>query len=221
MTSKASLTELIKTSFIELMKDTSTATVGHVVAFDTKTQLAQIQIGIERVGLDGETFDPSPLIEVPVHFPGGDFFVEYEIGAGTEGHIIFSQRCIDGWVNTGGIAANPILRFHDDSDAIFIPGTRSQPNKITGFTNDGIRLRNKAGSSFIWLKKDGTIQIDGDVTLNGNITQTGDITASGTITGTTDVVGGTVSLSTHIHIPGGFNVPGAGAVVGVSGIPAP
>jgi hypothetical protein len=168
MPEQTQLTELFKRSFREMMKDVGTSIVGHVLAFDSDTQLAQVQIGIERIDIDGKTFTPPPLIEVPVYFAGGDFLVEHQVYTGTEGMILFSQRCIDAWVNEGGVAKNPILRFHDFSDAVFFCGVRSQPNKIEGFANDGIRLRNKDASSYVWLKSDGTIEIQGtSVTING------------------------------------------------------
>lgn len=164
----ASFTEYTKRSFFEMMKNVATSIPGHVIAFDPSTQHAQIQIGVVRKDVNGKLFTPTPLIEVPVHFGGGaEFFLEYEINVGDEGVILFSQRCIDGWKTTGGVGNNPILRFHDMSDAVFIPGVRSQPNVITTFGNDGIRIRNKDGSHFIWLKKDGTITATNS---NGSLT---------------------------------------------------
>lgn len=156
----ATLTELTKRTFFEMMKDVATSIPGHVIAFDPKTQLAQIQIGIVRKDVNGVSFNPPPLIEVMVNFTGGDYSLEFQIDPGNEGFILFSQRCIDGWMNTGGIAENPIMRFHDMSDAAFFPGIRSQPNVLSDFENNGIRLRNKDGSQHVWLKNDGSIVVD-------------------------------------------------------------
>jgi len=168
MNTGISTTQLIKRSFIEMMKDIGTSIPAHILTFDTTTQLAQIQIAIEGVGYKGERFTPPPLIECPVYFFGGsDYFIECEINQGDEGIVLFSQRCIDAWVNAGGIAENPIARFHDFSDAYFLPGLRSQPNKITNFENDGIRIRDKSGNNHLWLKNDGTIHIKAaDVIIN-------------------------------------------------------
>lgn len=157
---KAALTRLVKRSFIEMMKDVGTSIPGHIIAIDPDSMLAQVQIGIVRTKVGGVTFEPSPLVEVPVYVAGGDFFVESEINPGDEGIILFSQRCIDDWVQTGGVAQNPIMRFHDFSDAYFLPGLRSQVNRITDFKNDGIRMRNKDGSKSFWLKRDGTGEIN-------------------------------------------------------------
>jgi hypothetical protein len=186
-----------------MMKGVATSSPGHILAFDPVTQLAQVQIGITRVDLNGATFDPPTIIETPVYFPGGDYHIEYQIDPGCEGDILFSQRCIDGWLQTGGIAANPIGRFHDPQDAFFLPGFRSLPNKLPSFQNNGIRLSNKAGTQFMWLKNDGTmawengagfIRVDaaGIVNING-VT----IDPASLVTTPNDVKAGVISLKLH------------------------
>lgn len=182
----------ISAAFREAMKGVCTSIPGHVLTFDPGTQLAQVQVGVLRVDINGAEFTVPPIINVPVCFPGDDFVLEFEVGAGCEGSIMFSQRCIDGWIQSGGVAANPIGRFHSMQDAMFMPGFRSIPGAVSGFANDGVRLRNKAGSQFVWLKGDNTISMqngagsfelraDGSFLINGlTITAAGDvITADG------------------------------------------
>jgi len=217
MSNKATLTELIQRSFIEMMKDVGTSIPGNILAYDPDTQLAQLQIGIQRVDVNGVTFTPPPLIECPVYVYGGDFTVETQIDPGTEGIIFFSQRCIDAWNDTGGVANIPILRFHDFSDAYFLPGMRSQPNVVSGHANNGIRLRNKAGDKYIWLKNDGTaditvdtLNINADIIHNGNTTQIGDVTLTGNITQT-----GNMILTGNITQEGVFTLTGAMTATGV------
>lgn len=155
--------KLIRNAFGELMKDVCTSIPGHVLTFDPLTQRAQVQIGILRVDVNDATFTIPPIVEVPVHFPGGDFAIEYQIDEGCEGDILFSQRCIDGWVQSGGVATNPRGRFHNMQDAMFLPGFRSQPNVLPSFQNNGVRMRNKAGTQFFWLKNDNSISMDNGV----------------------------------------------------------
>lgn len=222
MSNKASLTELFKRSHREAMKKVATSIPGHVIAFDPATQHAQIQIGVTRVDVNGETFEPPTLIEVPVAFIGGvEYYQEHQIDVGTEGIIHFSQRCIDGWKTTGGIAQNPILRFHDLQDAMFIPGLRSQPNVITDHANNGIRWRNKDGTHYVWLKNDGTIEStngtvtrtdapDGTMTeTNGNYTRT--VNPDGSMTETNGAYTKTVAVDGTVNI-NGFIITPAGAV---------
>lgn len=203
MRDKVKQPSLIKGSFRELMKDVCTSVPGHIVEFNPSTQLAQVRVGVERVDINGSTWVLEPIIQTPVHMPGGDWCLEYEVHAGTEGCILFSQRCIDGWLNTGGVGVNPHSRFHHMQDALFIPGFRPVPGALPAFANNGIRMRNKSGTQFAWLKADGSIVVengaghirlgaDGTVTING-VT----ITPDGLVTSPNDVVAKDISLTKH------------------------
>lgn len=182
---KVTQTDLLKVAFVEMMKDVCTSIPGYILAFTAGGQIAQVQIGIMRVDVNGQTFAPPPLIEVPVYFAGGSkYMIEHQIDPGDEGIVLFSQRCIDGWFNTGGVGENPIGRFHDYADAMFLPGMRSQPNAIKSFANNGVRMRDAAGANYIWLKNDGTAEIKvSTLKVIGNIEHTGDQTTSGTVQG--------------------------------------
>ncbi len=224
--------KLIRNAFGELMKDVCTSVPGHVLMFDPLTQRAQVQIGILRVDVNDATFTIPPIVEVPVHFPGGDYCVEYQIDAGCEGDILFSQRCIDGWVQSGGVATNPRGRFHSMQDAMFLPGFRSQPNVLPAFQNNGVRMRNRAGTQFVWLKSDNSISMDNGVarfnvladgtTLMQNGAGSFQLQADGTflINGLKITPDGNVitaagtNLNTHRH---GGVTPGSGT----SGVPVP
>lgn len=202
-TKRASGSQVQRVAFNENMKSVYTSIPGHVLAFDPKTQRAQIQIGIQRVDIDGTAWVPAPIVDVPVAFPGDDFILEYQIDPGCEGIVMFSQRCIDGWKQTGGAADNPTARFHNQQDAMFVPGIRSLPNVIQGFSNNGIKLRNKDGSQYAWLKNDGSLAFgNGNAAIN--ITANGDISftnPSGNVQLTADgkfIING-IEFGTHRH----------------------
>lgn len=224
--------KLIRNAFGEMIKDVCTSVPGHVLTFDPLTQRAQVQIGILRVDVNDASFALKPIVEVPVHFPGGDYAIEYQIDSGCEGVILFSQRCIDGWVQSGGVAANPIGRFHNMQDAMFLPGFRSQPNVLPDFQNNGVRMRNRAGTQFVWLMNDNSISMDNGVakfdvradgtTLMQNGAGSFQLQADGTflINGLKITPDGNVitaagtNLNTHRH---GGVTPGSGT----SGVPVP
>ena len=186
MSAEITLKTVLDTYIREYSKTVGTSIPGHIVAFEPATQLAQLQIGIKLVATDESTHDHAPIIECPVQFSGGsNFHIEHELNAGDEGLIVFSQRCMDAWIDTGGIAENPLLRFHDVNDAVFIPGVRSQPNARTAFENEGVRLTSAAGDQYVWLRdgaiteiKATTIKIIGNIEHTGNTTQTGHSTST-------------------------------------------
>jgi hypothetical protein len=228
---RAKQSRLLRDAFREVMKGVCTSIPGYVLTFNPETQLAQVQPGVSRVDINGAEFRIPPIIEVPVYFPGGDYCLEYQIDPECEGDILFSQRCIDGWIQSGGVAANPIGRFHNMQDAMFLPGFRSQPNVLPSFQNNGVRLRNKAGTQFVWLKNDNSISMDNGVarfnvlangtTLMQNGAGSFQLLADGsflinglkiTIDGNVVTASG-ISLNTHHH---GGVTPGSGN----TGVPA-
>lgn len=222
------LTEVMESSIHEALKGVGTSIPGHVLSFDPDTQLAKVQVGVEFVSVTNESFAIAPIINVPVHFPGGDFCVEYQIDEGNEGLIVISQRCIDGWIEQGGVSPQSVKRKLDMQDALFIPGIRSKPGAIADFQNNGVRMRNKSGSEYIWLKNDstadiviGTLNITGNIVHTGNTTQTGGTAISGTltaatVTATTSITVNGVEVKDHDHGPGTYTA-GATPVTGTSG----
>lgn len=222
--------------FIELMKDVGTNITGHLLAFDATTQLAQVQIGILAKDDNGNDIKPAPIIECPVHFSGGsEWMVEHQIDPKDEGLIVFSQRCLDGWIQTGGIANNPIARFHDKQDACFVPGFRSKSNAISNFQNNGVRLRNKDATVYHWLKNDSSIEsvnsmghikllASGVVDINGFLIQpvTGaassptSVSSPSVIAATSLTVAGKEQKE-HVHERGTYKV-GSSEVTGQSGV---
>lgn len=209
---------VLRTALVNHQKGVATSIPGHVVAFNPTTQRAQVQIGVRRVQVDGTTFDPPVIVDVPVSFPGDDYVLEFEIQPGCEGDIHFSQRNIDGWKQSGGVADNPSARFHHLQDAKFIPGIRSLGNVIQDFSNDGIRLRDKSGSRHVWLKNDGSLQVNNGESstvygADGSVTTSN---AGGSFMLMTD---GSVNINGVKITPNGqIQPPPGGGITGANGV---
>mgnify|MGYP000913316658 FL=1 len=219
MSDKAPLQKVVRTAFLENMKEVYTCVPGHIIAFNPETQRAQVQIGIIRVDINGSVFNPPPIVDVPVSFPGDDYVLEFQIDPGCEGHIQFSQRCMDGWKQTGRIADNPVGRFHHKQDAIFIPGIRSLSNTIEAFANDGMRIRDKTGNRHVWIKNDGSM-----VLKNGQASTTLASDNSVLITNgagsITILANGNININGVIFSPvGRVTAPAGGGFTGSNGIP--
>lgn len=216
---RAPLNTVIDAAMRGALKDTFTSVPGYVVAFNAATQRAQVQIGIVRVDIDGAIFEIPPIVDVPVSFPGDDYVLEYEIKPGCEGDIHFSQRCMDGWKQTGGIAANPVARFHNKQDAKFIPGIRSLTNAIANFANNGVRIRDASGNRYVWIKNDNTL-----VVKNGAATTTygsDNSVSTANATGHMNLLGnGNVNINgVVIDINGNIQMPSGSGFVDGNGIP--
>lgn len=214
--------KMLREIFGEYLKDNvRTSVPGHVLSFDPATQLAEVQIGLMLEDRMGNAEPRRPIVRVPVQFWGATGgTLECRVADGVEGSIMFSQECIDSWVDQGGVAAKSEPRRFSINDAYFIPGIRSVPGAITDFANDGIRLRNNSGSMYAWLRDDTSISLsngagfitigaDGTVNINGVL-----ITPNSLVTTPNDVVAEAISLKLH-------RTSGVQSGNQISGVPIP
>lgn len=180
------------------IKNIHTSIPAKVVSFNSANQTVTLQAQIKQLMKDGKTVDIPPLLDVPVSFPrGGGYAVTYPLTAGDEGIALFSERCIDGWHSSGSSTEPMDYRYHDLSDAMFIPGICSVPNSIKGFFTGGLSMQTLDGGTYIRITN-GSIIIRGNIQLSGNIAQTGGITSS------SDIVASDISLVSHTH--GGVSI---------------
>ncbi|SUC47619.1 Uncharacterised protein [Providencia stuartii] len=125
---------------------------------------------------------------------------------GDEGLVIFAERCIDGWYVSGKQSQPLDHRFHDLSDAFFLPQGSSQPNKIPNYSSDSLSLQTDDGSTFIRMQS-GKIMIKGDIEHQGNYQLTGNALIKGnhSVNGNSESSGGTLKHNgrnigdTHTH----------------------
>jgi phage baseplate assembly protein gpV len=123
-----------------------------ITSFNKDLQIVKVKPCIKAIKTidDNKEYVELPeLIEVPIITPysfSSGFSLTFPIKPGDECLLLFSQRSIDYWLNSGGIQC-PVEdispRNHSLSDAIAIAGLSSKPNSIKDYQNDCIELRNK------------------------------------------------------------------------------
>ncbi|HHS9739306.1 TPA: Gp138 family membrane-puncturing spike protein [Raoultella ornithinolytica] len=204
---------------------------GIIKSFDPETVTCVVEVSIyipkpesaegksiDRLGQDN-VFYPL-ILDAPVIFPrGGGCTLTFPVKEGDECLVVFADRCIDFWWQSGGVQNGSRGRMHDYSDAFVIPGPQSQAKKISGISTTAAQLRTDDGSAFIELAAGGDITattagsatinapeiiLNGNVTINGNLSQGmgdsgGSATMLGPVTVTNDVTAGGKSLMTHTH----------------------
>lgn len=96
---------------------------------------------------------PLPLlVDVPVVFPrGGGCTITFPVKAGDECLVVFSDRCIDFWWQSGGVQETVDPRQHDLSDAFAIAGPQSQANVISNISSTTLQMRTDDGATYIEL----------------------------------------------------------------------
>lgn len=126
-----------------------------VQSFDPDAVTVEAQPAIKwRVTEDGtEKTVPLPLlVDVPVIFPrGGGATLTFPVKPGDECLVVFADRCIDYWWQSGGVQEAVDPRKHNLSDGFALVGPQSQATKISNISTSAVQLRSDDGSTYFQL----------------------------------------------------------------------
>lgn len=196
----------LRAAFRGMKKGFWTALPGVVEAVDLDRQTVTVQPTIrEQIALDDGTLTsvPLPLLpDVPIVFPaGGGYTLTFPIQLGDECLVVFADRCIDAWWQSGGVQEQADSRMHDLSDGIAIFGPRSQPRKLSGVAANAVQLRSDDGAASIAISAAGlTLTHPSAVTINAPATTiTGALEVSGAVTATAGATIDGVPFGSHKH----------------------
>ncbi|ECF6065904.1 translation initiation factor IF-2 [Salmonella enterica subsp. diarizonae] len=124
---------------------------GIILSFDPDAVTCTVEVALRGVVGERAT-ELKPLVDVPVIFPrGGGCTLTFPVKEGDECLLIFADRCIDFWWQSGGVQETVDPRQHDLSDAFCIVGPQSQAQKISGISTGSAQLRSDDGSTFFEL----------------------------------------------------------------------
>ena len=213
----STLASNIKQGIESRVKDLHTSMPGIVQSFDAALQLATVQPAIRRIFVtregDKEILVPTDLpilINVPVVFPrGGGFSLTFPVAEGDECLLVFCERSIDNWHQTGKVKTPGAKRFHSLSDATAFVGLSSLPNKVPNYDDTNVQIKKDDGSVEITLLTDGTMKLKANTKINvetpdtefsGNVKINGDLEVVGASSLSSTVTSNGTNISdTHTH----------------------
>ena len=126
------LSQIIFQAIDKKLSDLSIHMPGKIVSYDSSKNLAIVQPAFKRK-YKSEDFaiDLPNISNVPVIFPRmGDGHLVFPIKPGMEGQLIFQQRSIDKWLDSGGEVDPEDTRKFALSDCTFLIGLTSQVNPL-------------------------------------------------------------------------------------------
>jgi hypothetical protein len=113
--------------------------IGTIQGFDATNQTAKIKLVDKRVieTEEGEELkDYSLLLDCPVFIPkGANGGFTYPIIIGDTCLVLFNDRDIDNWFESGNIQKPNTNRMHNLSDGIAIVGIKNKQNALSDFDN--------------------------------------------------------------------------------------
>ena len=113
---------------------------------------------------------PLPILpDVLVCWPtGGGVTLTFPISVGDECLVVFGDRGVDWWWNSGGVQLPFEARQHDLSDGFAVFGPRSKPRLLPDVSISAVQLRTDDGLAVIELNPDNhgvRIETPGDVAI--------------------------------------------------------
>jgi hypothetical protein len=178
-----SLVELFRRAIESRLADVHVATPAIVRSYDAAKQVVSVQPAVRRVIEDEEELfweeDFPPIDNVPVEWPGGgEMYIHFPIAEGDTGSLVFCERSISEWRETGKQSTPLDLRLHGLGSPVFKPGLRSNKNPRPDAPASGVavihvgsgilRVGPDAGAEFVALaeKVGAQLEIIKDLLLN-------------------------------------------------------
>lgn len=148
-------TDIFRQAINSQISNIHTCLPGRIVSYDFSVQKATVKPLLSKRYKD-DTIQSIPEIpNVPVIFPrSSSFSMHWPLNPGDLVLLLFSERSLDQWLNSGGEIAPLDPRKFDLSDAIAIPGL--YPFSETSPAEDNDNFIIQIGSSKMKISQDGT-----------------------------------------------------------------
>ena len=210
------LSELIKRTIIQTMRQLRVSMPCEVVRYNAKRQMVDVRIVQPEIDLAGNNIPMPVITNIPVSFVRcGNSHITHPINKGDTGFIIFADRDISSWVETNNTSVVDSARTHSMQDSYFVPGivgggNNANPNDVEiKYNNTTIHLRKNGDVDINTPSKvnvnASNVIINSETTNNGNVQINGNLTVSQMLT-----TGGFTSLGTSgggiAQLTGSINV---------------
>lgn len=148
----------------ERLATLNTGCPGIIQSYDPATRLAQVQpaVKVQYEGEDGETVEESLplLVNVPVHFPGGNGWeMVWDLTPPESCWLKFSQSSIDQWLEDGKLSPSTAARRFSLSDAVAEVGLRDKSHVGVACPAKSMRIGSVNGPQVTFNDKDLVITV--------------------------------------------------------------
>ena len=168
------LSELIKRTIIQTMRQLRVSMPCEVVRYNSKRQMVDVRIVQPEIDLAGNNIPMPVITNVPVNFKRcGNSHITHPINKGDTGFVVFADRDISSWVETNNRSVVDSARAHSMQDCYFDPGiigggTYANPNDV----------EIKYNNTTIHLRKNGDVDINTPSKVNVNASSEVNVTTN-------------------------------------------
>ncbi|MDN7925700.1 Gp138 family membrane-puncturing spike protein [Burkholderia vietnamiensis] len=156
------LLEMTRTIKDSVKRETWSALPGVIESFNPDAMTCTVQPAIKLRSRDEQGQLSSLmlplLVDCPVYFPGGGgCTLTFPVTRGDECLIVFADRAIDAWWQSGGVQETISTRVHDLSDGMVFVGFRSRPRVPGAISTTTTQLRTDDGAMHVELDPGGGV----------------------------------------------------------------
>ena len=196
----------------ELSAQIRVAMPAIVTRVNLEAQTVEVKLALQGkvLGSTGEAeWVNYPILpDVPIIFPrAGGFALTFPVKVDDECLVVFADRCIDAWWQSGCVQKPMDERLHDLSDAFALFGVTSQPRRLPSVASDAVELRDDKRANFISLKT-GTLDINIVGATNVNCDSANVNANSTTVNSPTNTINGNLTVTGLINGQGGLTISG-------------
>lgn len=194
------LSELIKRTIIQTMRQLRVSMPCEVVRYNSKRQMVDVRIVQPEIDLAGNNIPMPVITNIPVSFVRcGNSHITHPINKGDTGFIVFADRDISSWVETNNKSVVDSARTHSMQDSYFVPGIVGGGNNAN--PND---VEIKYNNTTIHLRKNGDVDINTSTKVNINASSEVNVTTNKlTVNAPSSYFNGNVFIS-QLLTTGGF-----------------
>lgn len=194
------LSELIKRTMIQTMRQLRVSMPCEVVSYNPKRQMVDVRIVQPEIDLAGNNIPMPVITNIPVSFVRcGNSHITHPINKGDTGFIVFADRDISSWVETNNTSVVDSARTHSMQDSYFVPGIVGGGNNAN--PND---VEIKYNNTTIHLRKNGDVDINTPSKVNVNASSEVNVTTEKlTVNAPNSYFNGNVFIS-QLLTTGGF-----------------
>ena len=168
------LSELIKRTIIQTMRQLRVSMPCEVVRYNSKRQMVDVRIVQPEIDLAGNNIPMPVITNIPVSFVRcGNSHITHPINKGDTGFIVFADRDISSWVETNNRSVVDSARTHSMQDSYFVPGIVGGGNNAN--PND---VEIKYNNTTIHLRKNGDVDINTPSKVNVNASNEVNVTTN-------------------------------------------
>lgn len=159
--------ESVRAAIEGALSETWSSMPGIVQSFDPKAMTVTVQPSIrgriERPDGSIASVNLPLLVDVPVVYPGGGgFTLTFPIRLGDECLVLFADRCIDSWWQSGGIGEPLEARMHNLSDGFALVGPRSLARSLPSVSTQNTQLRTDDGATYLEIQPNGKVRVESE-----------------------------------------------------------